>query len=96
MVGGPAHGPRVDVVQLAACTRARRALAALAIPKQLLLAISHRFWDCAVVAVNRLPRVFLPRAAKPLNLPWFTTMQRMSHLVRSLRPPPDIALECVC
>ena len=25
-----------------------------------------------------------------------TTMQRMSHSARSLRPPPDIALECVC
>ena len=50
MVGGPAHGPRVDVVQLAACTRARRALVALAILKQLLLAISHRRRDGAVVS----------------------------------------------
>jgi len=48
MVGGPAHGPRVDVVQLAACTRAR-ALVALAILKELLLAISHRRRDGAVV-----------------------------------------------
>ena len=36
MVGEPAHGPRVDVVQLVACTRARRALVALAVLKQLL------------------------------------------------------------
>ena len=50
MVGGPAHGPRVDVVQLAACTRARCALVALAILKQLLLAISHRRRDGAVVS----------------------------------------------
>ena len=50
MVGGPAHGPRVDVVQLAACTRARRALVALAILKQLLLAISPRRRDGAVVS----------------------------------------------
>ena len=40
MVGGPAHGPQVDVVQLTACTRAR-ALVALAILKELLLAIYH-------------------------------------------------------
>jgi hypothetical protein len=25
-----------------------------------------------------------------------TTMQTMSHPVRSLCPPPDIALECIC
>ena len=25
-----------------------------------------------------------------------TSMQRMSHPVRLLRPPPDIALECIC
>jgi hypothetical protein len=39
MVRGPAHGPlaRVDVVQLAACARAR-ALVTLAILKKLLLA----------------------------------------------------------
>ena len=48
MVGGPAHGPRVDVVQLAACARART-LVTLAILKQLLLAMSHRCRDGAVV-----------------------------------------------
>jgi hypothetical protein len=44
MVGGPAHGPRIDVVQLAACTGAR-ALIALAILKELLFAIFHRRKD---------------------------------------------------
>ena len=48
MVGGPAHGPRVDVVELAACTRART-LVTLAILKELLLAMSHRRRDGAVV-----------------------------------------------
>ena len=48
MVGGPAHGPRVDVVQLAACARAR-ALVTLAILKELLLAMPHRSRVCAVV-----------------------------------------------
>ena len=38
MVGGPAHGPRVDVVQLAACARARGALVTLAKLEELLLA----------------------------------------------------------
>ena len=50
MVGGPAHAPRIDVIQLAAaCTRAR-SLVALAILKKLLLAISHRRRDGAVVS----------------------------------------------
>ena len=51
MVGGPAHGPRVDVVQLAACARARGALVSvtLAILEELLLAMSHRRRDGAVV-----------------------------------------------
>ncbi len=49
MVGGPAHGPRVDVVQLAACARARGALVTLAILEELLLAMSHRRRDGAVV-----------------------------------------------
>ena len=48
MVGGPAHGPRVDVVQLAAFARAR-ALVTLAILKELLLAMPHRRRDGAVV-----------------------------------------------
>ena len=48
MVGGPAHGPRVYVVELAACARART-LVTLAILKQLLLAMSHRCRDGAVV-----------------------------------------------
>ncbi len=37
-------GPRVDVVQLAACTRAR-ALVTLAVFKELFLAIFHRSRD---------------------------------------------------
>ena len=49
MVRGPAHGPRVDVVQLAACARARGALVTLAILEELLLAMSHRRRDGAVV-----------------------------------------------
>ena len=51
MVGGPAHGPRVDVVQPAACARARGALVTLATAtlEELLLAISHRRRDGAVV-----------------------------------------------
>ncbi len=48
MVRGPAHGPRVDVVQLAACARARP-LVTLPILKELLLAMSHRRRDGAVV-----------------------------------------------
>jgi hypothetical protein len=49
MVGGPAHGPRVDVVQLAACARARAALVTPAILKELLLAMPHLCRDGAVV-----------------------------------------------
>ena len=49
MVGGPAHGPRVDVVQLAAFARARCALVTLAILKELLLTMSHCSRDGAVV-----------------------------------------------
>ena len=49
MVGGPAHGPRVDVVQLAACARARAALVTPAIIKELLLAMPHLCRDGAVV-----------------------------------------------
>jgi hypothetical protein len=48
MVRGPEHDPRVDVVQLAACAR-ERALVTLAILKELLLAMSHRRRDGAVV-----------------------------------------------
>ncbi len=50
MVGGPAaaHGPRVDVVQPAACARAR-ALVTLAILKEFLLAMSHCRRDGALV-----------------------------------------------
>jgi hypothetical protein len=48
MVRGPAHGPRVDVVQLASCARAR-ALVTLAILKELLLVISHRRRDGAMI-----------------------------------------------
>ena len=48
MVGGPAHGPRVDVVQLAAGARAR-ALVTPAVLKEVLLAMPHLRRDCAVV-----------------------------------------------
>ena len=51
MVGGPAHGPRVDVVKLAACAMAC-ALITLSILKELLLAMSHRRRDGAVVACS--------------------------------------------
>ncbi len=50
MLGGPAHGPRVDVVQAAACARARGALFTLAILEELLLVMSHRRRDGAVVS----------------------------------------------
>jgi hypothetical protein len=49
MVGGPAHGPRVAVVQLAACARARAALVTPAIVKELFLAMPHLRRDGAVV-----------------------------------------------
>jgi hypothetical protein len=49
MVRGPAHGPRVDVVQLAACSRARSALVTPAIIKEILLAMPHLRRDGAVV-----------------------------------------------
>ena len=48
MVGGPAHGPGVDVVQLAARARAR-ALVTLAVLKVVLLAMPHICRDGAVV-----------------------------------------------
>ena len=48
MVGGPAHGPRVDVVQLAAGARAR-ALVTPAILKEVLLVMPHLRRDCTVV-----------------------------------------------
>ena len=48
LVRGPAHGPRVDIVQLAACARAC-ALVTLAILKELLLAMPHQRRDGAVV-----------------------------------------------
>ncbi len=44
MVRGPAHGPRVDVLQLAACAKAS-ALVTLAILKALLLVMPHRCRD---------------------------------------------------
>ena len=49
MVGGPAHGPRVDAAQLAACARARGTLVTVAILKELLLAMSPRHRNGAVV-----------------------------------------------
>ena len=38
-----------------------------------------------------------PQGCKPIvNAMVVTAMQTMSHPMRSLRPPPDIALECIC
>ena len=100
MVGGPAHGPRVDVVELAACARACT-LVTLAILKQLLLVMSHRCRDGAVV-----PRRDEGQPSQnggdggnvddgPGLAIAFSAMQTMSHPVRSLCPPPDVALECI-
>ena len=61
MVGRPAHGPRVDVVQLAAGARAR-ALVTPAVLKEVLLAMPHLRRDGAVVPRSvsaKLPFVFL-------------------------------------
>ena len=49
MVGWPAHGPRIDVVQLAACAR-ESALVTFAVLKEILLAMPHLCRDGAVVA----------------------------------------------
>ena len=95
MVGGPAHGPRVDVVQLAACARART-LVTLAILKQLLFAMSHRCRDGAVV-LPRAVNPFFVQGSKPIVIAMIvTTMQKMSHPLGLLRPPPNIAPECIC
>ena len=48
MVSGPAHGPRVDVVELASGARAR-ALVTLAVLKVVLLAMPHVCRDGAAV-----------------------------------------------
>ena len=48
VVGGPAHGPRVDVVQLAACAWAPD-LITPSMLEELLLAMSHRSRNGAVV-----------------------------------------------
>ncbi len=48
MVGGPTHGPRVDIVQLAACAR-ESALVTFAVLKEILLAMPHLRRDGAVV-----------------------------------------------
>jgi hypothetical protein len=90
MVGGPAHGPRVDVVQLAACARAR-ALVTLAILrlKELLLAMSHRRRDGAVVPSRdegQPPR----NGGDEDNIddrPWFGLIQLLRSALTRLPPP---------
>jgi len=40
---------------------------------------------------------FFAQGCKPIVFAMIvTTMQAMRHPVRSLCPPPDIALECIC
>ena len=90
MVGGPAHGPRVDVVQLAACTRAR-ALVALAILKELLqvLAISHRRRDGALVS-RRDERQPPQDGGDGNDLddgPWLWLIQLLRSALACLPPP---------
>ena len=56
------------------------------------------FLDVIRVCLRRLggPNVFT-QGGKTIEVTMVvTTMQRMSHPVSSLRPPPDIALECIC
>jgi hypothetical protein len=53
------------------------------------------------MAISRQPMlllvvpIFLPRAVIVVTV-IVTAMQKMSHPVSSLRPRPDIALECIC
>ena len=88
MVGGPAHGPRVDVVQLAACTRAR-ALVSLAILKELLLAISHRRRDGAVVSRRdeRQPPQDGGDGDDVDDGPWLGLIQLLRSALARLPPP---------
>ena len=88
MVGGPAHGPRVDVVQLAACTRAR-ALVALAILKELLLAVSHRRRDGAVVPRRneRQPPQDGGDGDDVDDGPWLGLIQLLRSALARLPPP---------
>ncbi len=88
MVGGPAHGPRVDVVQLPACTRAR-ALVALDILKELLLAISHRCRDGAVVSRRdeRQPPQDGGDGDDVDDGPWLGLMQLLRSALARLPPP---------
>ncbi len=56
------------------------------------------FSDVISVRLRRLggPNLFA-QGRKPIVVTVVVTaMQRMSHPVSSLRPPPDIALECIC
>jgi hypothetical protein len=56
------------------------------------------FSDVISVRLRRLggPNLFA-QGSKPIVVTVVVTaMQRMSHPVSSLRPPPDIALECIC
>ncbi len=51
MVGGPAHGPRVDVVQLAARARAHALVTLAIVLKEFLLAMSHCSRDGAALVL---------------------------------------------
>ena len=54
--------------------------------------------DVISVRLRRLggPNLFAQDRKTIVVIVGVTTMQRMSHPVSSLRPPPDIALECIC
>ena len=55
------------------------------------------FTDVISVRLRRLggPNLFAQYRKTIVVIVVVTTMQRMSHPVSSLRPPPDIALECI-
>jgi hypothetical protein len=54
--------------------------------------------DVVSVSLSRLgsPNLFAQGCKSIVVAVIITTMQRMSHPVRSPRPPPNIALECIC
>ena len=88
MVGGPEHGPRVDIVQIATCTRAR-ALVTLAILKELLLAISHCCRDGAVVSRRdeRQPPQDGGDGNDVDDGPWLRLIQLLRSALARLPPP---------
>ena len=93
MVGGPAHGPRVDVVQLAACAKAC-ALITLFILKELLLAMSHRRRDGAMVACRDEGQP--PQSGGDWDKvtvddgPWLRLIQLLRSALASLPPPGGV------